>query len=114
MNPASKPKIPTSLKKMAPVQKVVKKLTRAKKGKKTNVVKGGPRVYETSYTTYELDLLTELRAIGLTFRECGVYLGRSKSSCCSAAIANNIQPAVDAKKAVHVKDTLNRIRWSNG
>lgn len=62
---------------------------------------------ETVYwKTTELNNLVELRAIGLSYKDCAKLLGRSQSSCVAAADANDLHTRISKKKKKLIDQAL--------
>ena len=62
---------------------------------------------ETVYwKTTELNNLVELRAIGLSYKDCAKLLGRSQSSCVAAADANDLHTRISKKKKQLIDQAL--------
>jgi len=74
--------------------------------------KKGPKVKVISrevilWPKNDLNKLVNLRAIGVTYKACGVILGRSANSCGSAIQTNNLYSAVQTKRNQLIKEALN-------
>ena len=63
-----------------------------------------PTIY---WKTTELTKLVELRAIGLSYKDCAKLLGRSQSSCVAAADANDLHSRIANKKQQLINQALN-------
>ena len=63
---------------------------------------------ETVYwKTTELNNLVELRAIGLSYKDCSKLLGRTQSSCVAAADGNDLHSKIAKKKKQLIDQALN-------
>ena len=90
----------------AAVAKVIKTAFSFGSGKRGPVVKTVPR--ETVFwAKKDLSILVNLRAIGVTYKVCGVTLGRSANSCGSAIQTNNLYSAVQTRRDQLIKEALN-------
>jgi len=58
------------------------------------------------WTTIELENLTELRSIGLSYKECAKLLGRSESACLGAVKSNSLEKRIQNKRQELIKETL--------
>jgi hypothetical protein len=63
-----------------------------------------PTIY---WKTTELNNLVELRAIGLSYKDCAKLLGRSQSSCVAAADGNDLHSKIAKKKKQLIDQALN-------
>jgi len=59
------------------------------------------------WKTTELTNLVELRAIGLSYKDCAKLLGRSQSSCVAAADSNDLHTRITKKKQQLIDQALN-------
>lgn len=71
-----------------------------------------PAVFEgernqNSWTSHEINLLINMRALRLTYRECGQHLNRSTNSCGSAIHTYNLYDVIIDKQKELVKEVLN-------
>ena len=90
----------------AAVAKVIKTAFNFGSGKLGPVVKTVAREV-ILWPQEDLDKLVRLRAIGVTFKVCGVKLGRSANSCGSAIQTKNLYSAVQARRNQLIKEALN-------
>jgi len=75
------------------------------KMEKRNVAPKGPSpVY---WSTTELNNLVELRAIGLSYKDCAKLLGRSQTACISACDGNSLHSAIGKRRQKLINEVLN-------
>tara|TARA_B110000261_G_scaffold147494_1_gene172478 strand:+ start:1348 stop:1671 length:324 start_codon:yes stop_codon:yes gene_type:complete len=59
------------------------------------------------WSTVELSILIQLRALGLSYKDCGIQMNRTQGSCVSAVDSNNLYSEVDKKRKALIKEALN-------
>jgi len=91
----------------AAVAKVIKTAFSFGSGKRGPAVKTVPRETIIIWPKSDLAILVNLRAIGVTYKVCGVTLGRSANSCGSAIQTNNLYSAVQTRRDQLIKEALN-------
>mgnify|MGYP003649803448 CR=1 FL=1 len=62
---------------------------------------------QASWNSCELNLLVNMRALRLTYRECGKHLNRSTNSCGSAVHTHDLYQAILDKQQELIEDVLN-------
>lgn len=62
---------------------------------------------QSMWNSYELKLLVNMRALKLTYRECGGQLNRSTISCGSAVHTHNLYDAIKDKRKEIINGVLN-------
>tara|TARA_R110000787_G_scaffold125325_2_gene236465 strand:+ start:235 stop:522 length:288 start_codon:yes stop_codon:yes gene_type:complete len=94
MNPSSKPIIPDSF---AHLKNVA-----------ATPVKMPARISNRAYwTTEELDKLINLRAIGLSLKDCSKQLKKSEYACNSAVFHYDLYSIIESKKQELIKAVIN-------
>jgi|TARA_B110000902_G_scaffold110494_1_gene130449 hypothetical protein len=74
------------------------------KMEKRNVAPKGPTaVY---WSTTELNNLVELRAIGLSYKDCAKLLGRSQTACISACDGNSLHSSIGKRRQKLINEVL--------
>ena len=58
------------------------------------------------WTTIELGNLVELRAIGLSYKDCGKLMGRSQSACVSACDFNDLHSSIRRSRQKLIDEVL--------
>ena len=64
-----------------------------------------PKAIQSDWSCSELKFLVEMKALKLTYKECGKHLNRSASSCLGAIHTHNLYSAILDKQ----KDLINTI-----
>jgi hypothetical protein len=59
------------------------------------------------WSTVELSILIKLRALGLSYKDCGIQMNRTQGACVSAVDSNNLYAEVDKKRKALIKEALN-------
>ena len=59
------------------------------------------------WSTVELSILVQLRALGLSYKDCGLKMNRTQGSCVAAIESNNLYGEVDKKRKALIKEALN-------
>tara|TARA_R110000764_G_C10846989_1_gene364876 strand:- start:100 stop:423 length:324 start_codon:yes stop_codon:yes gene_type:complete len=59
------------------------------------------------WSSREINLLINMRALQLTYRECGKHLNRSTNSCGSAVQTHNLYKSIEDKKEILINGVLN-------
>lgn len=86
------PKIPENLKPVAPMDKTT-----------------GPRPSQQGsipWSDKDLVCLVELRAMGVTFRDCGPMLSRTQGACVTAVVTNDLYGAITAKRQTLINQVM--------
>ena len=82
------PKIPKTLRQVAPLDK----------SKRENIIERNP------WSEKEIDLLINLRAIGVSYRDCGRILHRSQSTCSSMVANSNLYWRINEKRKANINE----------
>tara|TARA_R110000803_G_scaffold177463_1_gene239849 strand:+ start:530 stop:859 length:330 start_codon:yes stop_codon:yes gene_type:complete len=61
---------------------------------------------QSMWNSYELQLLVNMRALRLTYRECGGHLNRSTNSCGSAVHTHDLYAAIESKQKKLIEGVL--------
>jgi hypothetical protein len=61
---------------------------------------------QSIWNSYELKLLVNMRALRLTYRECGSHLNRSTNSCGSAVHTHDLYAAIKSKQKKLIEGVL--------
>jgi len=62
---------------------------------------------QSAWSLHDLNILAHLRALGVTFVECGKHLNRSTNSCGSAVHTHNLYDAIKDKRKEIINGALN-------
>lgn len=87
------PKIPKNLKAIKPVDKA-----------KTPSF---PQQGSLPWSKKQLVCLVELRAMGVTFKDCGPILSRTQGACVTAVVTNDLYGEIEARRKSLIAKVLN-------
>ena len=106
-----KPTISTTFEHIKPVVPVAPVVVEVKPPEPVQVTEL-PKVFEgernhSAWTSHEIKLLINMRALRLTYKECGQHLNRSTNSCGSAIHTYNLYDVIIDKQKELVDEVLN-------
>ena len=102
-----KPTIAATFEHIKPVAPVIKVIPPALQPILAKIILSIDGRNQSAWSLYELNLLINLRALKITYSECGKHLNRSTNSCGSAVHTHDLYAAIEDKQKDLINGVLN-------